>query len=205
MALILLQPGQQAPLGQFDFLDGDLASVAGGEVGELVQLTNDGSDLSAFDSTDGYAEITDVRTGMRLADAGTPAAPLFLLDDGTSATDPDSPHYGTLYGSLIGSTAGQATQKSGATLIGPPSQTGSGKVTAWYNPGFFSTDNHGLTAGQLGTPPSPGTALYADGSAKLGTTINGAIAGYFVEILDDSSLVSTSFGNTTPLMAFLKA
>lgn len=205
MALKLLQPGSITPLGQFDFLDGDLASVTGGEVGELTQLTNDGSDLSAADATDGYAELTDVRVAMQLLDSGTPAPPFFLLDDGTSAGNPDVPGYPTLFGSVIGANVGQATQNAGAVVIGPHSALASGKVTAWYNPGLFGTDSHGLSVGELGTPPSAGAELFAQGgTAQLGTSSNGERVAYFVDLLDDESLVSTSFGNTTPIMAFLK-
>jgi hypothetical protein len=204
MALILRQTGV-APLGQFDFLDADLAGVTGGEMGEFSTTAVPSSDKAAADQLDSYVELSDIRTLVRLADGAGPAQPLLLLDDGSAQTGVDGLGYTTLFGSAIGGTAGQATQVSGATVIGPPSYLGSGKVTCWYQPGLFATNSHALTAGELGTPPAAGAPLYAQaGSGRLGTTANGDVAAYFVRLATDDSLVSTSFSNVA-YMEFLKA
>lgn len=130
--LRILQPGIQ-PLGQFDFEDGYLASVLGGEICTLVALsrTNTATERAAADVLDGYTNnLQAMRVGLTLNIVATTDRPLWLTDDGTSG-------YGTLFGQLIGSACGLATQVNGAVTLGPATYTGSGKVTAWDKPGLY--------------------------------------------------------------------
>lgn len=130
MALKILNPGVQ-PLGQFDFEDGYLLSVKGGEICTLVALsrTNTATEKAAADALDGYTNITQQkRAGLTLNIAVSTARPLWLTDDGIAG-------YGTLFGQVIGTPAGLATTGTG---LGPHTASGSGKVTAWDKPGLYA-------------------------------------------------------------------
>ena len=104
MALYVLQPGL-TPLGQFDFLDTDLANVLGGDLGVWAEAsrTITTTEKAAQDVLDGY--VADQ------VDAGSPTAsrPVLQLGDGTDGItahyllDDGSLNYGTLFGSLINS------------------------------------------------------------------------------------------------------
>ena len=130
MALRILQPGIQ-PLGQFDFEDGYLLSVKGGEVCTLVALsrTNTATEKAAADALDGYTNYSqNKRAGLTLNIAVKTARPLWLTDDGTTG-------YGTLFGQVIGTPAGLSTT---GTNLGPHTAAASGKVTAWDKPGLYA-------------------------------------------------------------------
>jgi hypothetical protein len=199
MALYLLQPGVQ-PLGQFDFLDADLASCEGGMIGTLDEASRakSASNKGAADAFDGYvADLVDVGTPdasrpiLRLADTSTEVNKLFyLLDDGTAG-------YGTLFGQLIGNPVGQTFTGS---ALGPHTASGSGKVTAWDKPGLYGVSLAALDAdvvptssGNLYDTPLPGELLYRGATtAKLTrSTASGDKMAMFVEVSGNRSLVTT--------------
>jgi hypothetical protein len=109
------------PIGQFDLSDDDQGSVVGGELGILEALTADGSDAYASDavvvgtsssSNIGYRNYTLMLDGAKLISG--------LIDEGNSGEG----EYGTLFGSVIGGTAGQGTGKgtlstTGVVTVGP--------------------------------------------------------------------------------------
>lgn len=148
MALILHNSNTLAPLGQFDAKDG--VTFKGGEVVTWASVTaqaSSGTDLAAADvNNDGYsynsASSTKTRPAVDLAKTTT-ARPTFLSDDGTAG-------YGTLLGSVVGSTVGQVV--TGGAVLGPATYAGSGKVTLYgLNGGLFGTtlDNVDLSADGL--------------------------------------------------------
>lgn len=198
MALYLLQPGLQ-PIGQFDVLDTDQASILGGDIGTLDEAsrTITANEKAAADVLDGYiADQVDAGTPdasrpvLRLADTSTEARKLFyLLDDGTA-------NYGTLFGQLIGNPVGLTV--TGAEQ-GPHTAAGSGKVTAWDKPGVYAVSTDALdddvlgVGGNLNDTPLPGELLYRGSTtAQLtrATTSTDKIA-LFVELRGDGSLVTT--------------
>lgn len=193
MALKLLQPGVQ-PLGQWDGVDSQVSAVKGGEVVSFTYLNLvNVLDLHAADANDGYVGTTNksrpavtnlLVSGMR---------PLMLCDDGTAG-------YGTLFGQLIGGTAGQTTTLTG-TQLGPSSAAASGKITCWDKPGFYAVtldacDPAATTGLQpTNTTLAGGAPLYATSAGLL--TPNVAVAfesivvGRFIEFSTNGSLVTT--------------
>jgi hypothetical protein len=175
MALRILNPGIQ-PLGQFDFEDGYLSSVRGGEICTLVALprVNSASEKAAADALDGYTNISQQRrAGLTLNIATVNARPLWLTDDGTTG-------YGTLFGQVIGTPAGLATT---GTNLGPHTAAASGKVTAWDKPGLYAvtldaTDTHvtqGLQPTNTGlVPQSP---IYPTILGLLTPTVGRSVGG----------------------------
>lgn len=196
MALKLLQPGLR-PMGQFDVEDDDKASVTGGEIMTLAAIGSN-SDYYA-------ADVEGMGEGLfsNLASTGSTIVPIFLADEGISG-------YGTAFGELIGSTVGQATSQSGATVIGPHTASGSGKVTLWHAPGLYavtspSTRNSGVGGstdcwknGESVTALSANGALHSD-SGKLTATSGGSeqVAAFYLGGLGDTSLVSTTTSAAT--------
>lgn len=197
MALKLLQPGGQ-PLGQFDCLDGDLASFKGGEVCTLTTVLVSSSDQAASDAFDGYISVGPKRTVVTLTLTSS-TRPLFLSDDGLTG-------YGTLFGTVVGGTVGQVSYGANTTVasadkLGPHSAKGSGKMTLWGSPGLYAvtldsvdTDaSNGLTV--TNTALTAGTALYYTSAGLLTTLANrvssGPAVGSFVEFSSNGSLVST--------------
>jgi hypothetical protein len=152
MSLKLLQPGVQ-PLGQFDGYDADFLTVKGGEVCTLASVltfgqpgvTAVGYDKAAYDAFDGYVNpslvakrpvVTHSFTGSATALPGATASsrPLMLTDDGITG-------YGTLFGSVVGGTVGQQVNGPSTytgAVLGPATQTGSGKITCWDKPGLYA-------------------------------------------------------------------
>ena len=199
MALYILQPGIQ-PLGQFDFLDADLASCQGGMIGTLDEAsrTKSSTNKGASDAFDGYvADQIDIGTAtasrpvLRLADTASETYNLFyLLDDGTTG-------YGTLFGSLIGNPVGQTFTSAN---LGPHTGSGSGKVTAWDKPGLYAVSLDALAAdvvptasGNLYDTPLPGELLYRGSTSAMltrATTSSDKMA-QFVEVSDNRSLVTS--------------
>lgn len=185
------------PLGQFDGKDDEVLGLKGGEVvtfGNVQYNTNTTTyDLSAYDNLDGYVNPsgTQKRTYVKKASASTDR-PLMLADDGISG-------YGTLFGSVVGGTVGQAT--TGAVL-GPHTATGSGKVTCWHLPGVYAVSldavdtaatglvptNTGIGSGQ-GLTFTSGGLLTPVGSANA---VSGApVVGRFIDFETNGSLVTT--------------
>jgi hypothetical protein len=205
MALYILQPGIQ-PLGQFDFLDGDLASVVGGMIGVWGAVSRTSTaDLAAFDAKDGYASSSvsessnaATRPVLQIADggAGDNSKEMFLLDDGIAG-------YGTLFGSTI------SMFDPTGSAIGPHTDKASGKVTAWDKPGLYAatfeacytaTLAQNLGNGTLaatGDTPAPGDILYRHSTtgkicrADTATSPTLNKIGVYVEHATNGSLVTT--------------
>lgn len=198
MALKIKQPGIQ-PLGQFDGVDSILTTVKGGEVGAIVGITvpvdgygnpiAPGTDLAARDAdgSDGYVGTTRPAVTTELTGA---EFPLGLIDDG------NSPDYGTLFGSVIGGTAGQFVS---GTVVGPHSAYASGKLTLWTKPGTYAVTLDAVdTDAAAGLVPtnaglSIGDALYAtDGTGVLSPQASsGPVVARFLNFETNGSLVTT--------------
>lgn len=187
MALKILNPGTTSPLGQFDAKDDATASCLGGEVATFLAVSYLGSDKAAADETDGYTGTpTKTRAAASVVIGSGAGGPYFLTDDGVA-------YYGTLFGSVIGGTAGQVTTGSS---LGPHTSTGSGKVTLWGAQGLY-----GVTLDACDSSLAPttdiavGAALTASATnGKLGTSLtgnSGATMARFVEFATDGSLVKT--------------
>ena len=212
MALYILQPGLE-PLGQYDFLDTDLANVLGGELGVFdvtTAVANTSTEKHAFDA-DGYvSNLIDVGTKtakrplLRIADGYSdsfldstkgnikiePYKLFYLLDDGKSG-------YGTLFGQTIGVPVGLSTT---GTNQGPHTASGSGKVTAWGKRGLYGISLDALsntvvpnTSGNLYDTPIPGELLYREhNTGKLTRTVTTEDkVAIFVELTGNRSLVNT--------------
>lgn len=189
MALKVLNPGTATPLGQFDALDAQTLTMKGGEVCTFTTNTVvwGGTDKAAADEMDGYAGTTTKYRPAVTNTLGTGAGgPYFLSDDGTA-------NYGTLFGSVVGGTAGQLTSGS---VLGPHTATGSGKITLWGAEGLYGVTLDAVDASTLAPSVNitPGTALTATTAGLLGTggTANsGGTFARFVEFATDGSLVKT--------------
>ncbi len=227
MSLRLLQPGI-SPLGQFDGYDADYQTVTGGEVctfGSVATygqpgVTQSGYDKAAYDAFDGYVNpqvgigpndlgprrpvvthsfATSATVLQSVLTQGSAVGPLMLTDDGILG-------YGTLFGSVVGGTVGQTSYGPNSVipstaLLGPSTQTGSGKITCWDKPGLYAVS---LTSTDVGLQP---TNTDLDVGSALGFTTSGqlspfaalggnAIAGYptvarLVEFSTNGSLVTT--------------
>jgi hypothetical protein len=201
MGLKLLQPSLR-PLGQFDVKDDDLDAIQGGKYVEL-------EDASA---TEGYA--ADVGQVGPLSPAAGPTkafeALTFALNSRTEGNmgglaDDGTTGYGTLYGTVIGGTAGQGTglgaqPTKGVVTVGPTSALASGKVTVWHAPGLYGVDTAAMaTANAVDTDTALNAPVYAREAAqtdKGSLTDSASNAGVqmaiYVGSVTDSSLVSTS-------------
>jgi len=201
MALFLLNPGC-TPLGDFDCLDTDQASILGGEVMVLDEASRTVSttEKAAYDVYDGYiADQIDVgtptatRVVARIADTADETSEVFYLsDEGTT-------HYGVMFGSVIGGPVGLATT---GTNLGPHTTTGSGKVTLWDKPGLYAVSVDAIdsgvvnaASGNLYDTPLPGELLYRSTSGRLCRSADKATGdnkiATFVELTDKGSLVTT--------------
>jgi len=180
MALKLLNPGLR-PLGLFDLDDDDSGALVGGE---YVELSDDDNTVEAYAADVGQllrdGNVLSMKRAVRTApNCGG------LADEGGEAGE----GYGTLFGSLIGSNAGQATTQSGAVVIGPSTDRASGKVTVWATAGLYGvTDQTDLEDG-TSNDAVHGTAN--TGLLQVGATPGSAVATY-VGAMSDSSLVSTT-------------
>lgn len=201
MALILHNSNTDRPLGQFDAQDG--VTFKGGEVVTWASVTaqaSSGTDLAAADvNNDGYsfnsAGSTKTRPAVNLATLGT-SAPLFLSDDGTAS-------YGTLLGSVVGSTAGQVV--TGGAVLGPASYAGSGKVTLYgTHGGLFGTTLDNTDSAANGLQPGTTAASFGVGSplsytstglltpSTGGNKVSSApIVAYFASFETNGSVVTT--------------
>jgi len=195
MALLALQPGL-LPLGQFDCIDTDLASVTGGEVMALTSAstTLSSSEKAAADALDGYlydaSGAIANRAVTRLALAADVDGFLALADDGLAG-------YGTMFGQTIGTPAGLSVTGSN---LGPHSAAASGKVTLWDKPGLYEVTVSSLASDFVSalayTGLTPGAALGFNASSKLSHALcSGAVSSSsvatFVEFASGGSLVTT--------------
>ena len=192
MPLKILQPGLR-PLGQFDLEDDDtifggelLELTKGNSTDRAASDANVDSRLlsnsqvyintaaagSDFANTQlgeqGSGPFDENNAQLNLSKfAGALDNPSFvaLADDGQI-------EYGTLFGTAIGGTAGQGTQvgasygtnKGTATTLGPRSYFGSGKVTAWTQPGLY-----GICGGH--SVDANGSYLFADSQDTTGSSL----------------------------------
>lgn len=192
MALVVLQPGLN-PLGQFDGYDSQVTSFKGGEICTWRAVSVTGTDKAAKDAFDGYDNSSTQNRPTVSFTLVSGSRPLFLADDGTSG-------YGTLFGSVVGATAGQIV--SGGTALGPHTAAGSGKITLWDKQGLYAVTldaadtasdgivktNASLTVGHALTYTATGQ-LTPTGS---GAAVGGApTVGYFAELQSNGSLVTT--------------
>jgi hypothetical protein len=193
MALKLLQSGL-SPLGQYDGLDSltDLSTgMLGGEVCTLAAADVAGADLGAADADDGYINGgglggEDRPVASFALAAGSPF--YFLGDEGASG-------YGTLFGQLVGSVAGQVVTGS---QLGPHTSSGSGKVTLWQAPGLYGITLDAVISGVTGLQPTnptvtTGSELYVGANGKLTPipSASGDVVARFVEFATNGSLVTT--------------
>jgi hypothetical protein len=215
MSLKLLQPGIQ-PIGQLDGYDADFLTVKGGEVCTLGSVatfgqpgvTAPGYDKAAYDSFDGYVNpsmvakrpvVTRTFSGTgTLSGVSAASRPLMLTDDGILG-------YGTLFGAVVGGTVGQQVNGPNTysgVVLGPATQTGSGKITCWDKPGLYAVSLDACdTAATTGLQPTNttldvGAALTYNATGLLtpnvgGSGIGGAVVGRLVEFTTNGSLVTT--------------
>lgn len=200
MALKPLQTTGQ-PLGQFDGLDSQFMSLKGGEVVTLVSSLLTALDKAAADALDGYTYPSAVRRRPLVTSTlSSGNRPLMLADDGIAG-------YGTLFGSVIGTVCGVS---STATVLGPHSAAGSGKVTCWATQGVFgvSLDSMDTTAATgvttSNTTLDTGSALYATSAGLITANSSasfqsGIKIGTFIDFVSKSSLVTTSSSMTSAL------
>ncbi len=192
MALRPLQTGLQ-PIGQYDALDDIVSTVKGGEVAYIGSVLLSANDKTAADGLDGYLPAGLSRAVVRTNHSDGYNRPLFLTDEGTS------PFYGTLWGSVVGGTAGSVTSPS---VIGPGSAAGSGKITL-HGAGLYAISLDATdTSSSTGINPAnsacvPGVNLKYTSTGLL-TISNGVVncptVGNFVEFTTDGSLVTSSAG-----------
>lgn len=195
MALVL-QNNNGMPYGQFDGKDADMATgFKGGEVCTLGAVVNTpATDLAAQDVfQDGYVGTSTKNRPAVTFQLASGSRPLFLSDDGIA-------NYGTLFGTVVGGTAGQVT--TGAVL-GPNSSTGSGKVTLWNNPGLYGVTLDAVDTAADGLIPTSSTALtvgttltYTATGKLTPTAASGAVGSApvvarLVEFATNGSLVTT--------------
>jgi len=154
MALKLLQPSLR-PLGQFDLADADHAAMTGGE---CVALETASGEQAASDvaQVGPYSNTDTLTFSLSEYSRGTLCG---LADEGSASG------YGTQFGHLVGSNAGQAVavplntgvaSGTGAVVIGPGTMKGSGKVTVWHAPGLYA-----VNAGPLAVEADIPAALIA--------------------------------------------
>lgn len=184
MALKLLNPGLR-PLGMFDLDDTDQGNLVGGEYVELAA----NADTAAADVGQ-LVNAVQFQRGIRTAVVLTAASEARSLG---GLADEGQDEYGTLFGSLIGQTAGQATQVpgGGAVVIGPSTDQGSGKVTVWATAGLYGVTDQDASLDDPATvanAPLFGTAA----TGLLNTADAGSQVAIYVEEMTDSSLVSTT-------------
>jgi len=200
MALVLHNT-MDRPLGQFDSLDAQVSLWKGGEIAcwATTPYGASATDKAAADVLDdGYAPVggTPVRPVVTIAStnssAGAGAPPLFLADDGTN-------HYGTLFGVVVGATAGQTSfGPGGGTNLGPNTATGSGKVTLWHMAGLYgvtldavdSTSGTGLVTNNTGLTVGTPLQYTSLGLLTPATTLTTKV-GYFSEFQTTGSFVTS--------------
>lgn len=170
MALKLLQPSLR-PLGQFDLADASHAGMTGGECVSLTESAASSSELQAKDV--GQSGPFGATNPLRFALGHYKRGLLSGLADEGSASG-----YGTQFGHIIGSSAGQAVavplntgiaSGTGAVVVGPATMKGSGKVTVWHAPGLYAVNADPLAtavSGTIDTFVANGTAIAANDPAQ---------------------------------------
>jgi hypothetical protein len=207
--LILLQPGIQ-PLGQFDLEDDDVSVVVGGEVAAFESILLDTSDGYAADVAN-PGPLVHLTLGKAGASAGTDRPVWGLVDEGSSA-GLGGRGYGTMFGSVIGGTAGQGTgigvlSTSGAVVVGPSTVLGSGKATLWTKPGLYGVTSDAWVSGVYA--PAVNALVYGKARGSLDaergklddvSTDSGVHVGYSLGEVADTSFVSTPayYAGATP-------
>jgi hypothetical protein len=185
MSLIVLQSGAPA-IGLFDAVDAETTTFKGGEVCTLTKVLLSANDLTAA-TNDGYSNLTTLRGRPAVSKAGLTATtrPLFLADDGTTG-------YGTLFGQIVGGTAGQ--QVTSGAVLGPHTATGSGKITLHNQVGLYGVSLDALDAATVAPTVAIdcGAALYYTAAGLLTTTatLTTKVA-TFLEFATNGSVVST--------------
>ena len=172
-----------------------------GEVCSFTYVNVAGSDKAAQE-LDGYYVgaytcVAAAGTSLRPAVTKTLVSgmrPLFLADEGTA-------FYGTLFGELVGSVAGQVVPVPYlGTQLGPHTAAGSGKVTVWAKPGLYAVTldavDTSATSGLQPTNPTlqGGAALYAKTTGVLtpgNAYFENVVVGRFIEFQTNTSLVTT--------------
>jgi hypothetical protein len=193
MALKLLNPGLR-PLGQFDLHDG--VTLLGGEYVEL----------QTFAPEPGGDEGHAADVGAMIAPAGTVVS--FNIATRTAAAavlgglaDEGTNEYGTLFGQVIGSTAGRGTMFLGAGVggaavtAGPASHVASGKVTVFDKEGLYGISGPGGSSAQLTTDAPAANDVLFSTVGTVGTNDPGGVSGqvgFYVAAVNDTSLVSTT-------------
>lgn len=207
--LILLNPGMR-PLGQFDLEDDDVALVKGGEVAvfEAIDFATDGYAADVFVNGPAvHLSLDSVTAGGVLA----PIALYGLVDEGSSAGLGEK-GYGTMFGQIIGASAGQGTgvgaqSGTGVVIVGPSTLLGSGKATLHTTPGLYgvtedaflaeadftaATATAGLNTGLYGTAADGTNDGKLASDASGGGGVDGARVALSIGPAADKSLVSTT-------------
>jgi hypothetical protein len=207
MALKPLNPKHE-PYGVFDGLDAEVTAFKGGEVVAFTYVAKGSSvDKGAADLNDGYVSDTSQTRPAVTKTLVSGVRPLFLADEGVSG-------YGTLFGVVVGGTAGQ--QVGGSTL-GPHTAYASGKVTLWDGPGLYAvtldavdtTAATGLT--KTNTTLAGNAALYATSAGLLTPNssasfeVGGPVVGRFIEFTTNGSFVTTPSDLVTGAANFTQA
>lgn len=187
-------------LGQFDGYVTETLNFKGGEICTLVQQPYPAADAASDVNTDGYINAGGfgrVIPGVSRTLLTTATRPLFLSDDGTT-------NYGTLFGSVVGGTAGR--QVTGGAQLGPHTAAGSGKITLWDKQGLYGVTLDACDTASDGLVPT-NTALrvgssltYVPGGASggqltpVGSTAAGGntvVVGRLASFETNGSLVTT--------------
>lgn len=197
--------GNRQPYGTFDGLDSELTSWKGGEVCTFAYTSVTGSDKAAKDVFDGYVSNTSKTRPVVTKTLVSGNRPLFLADEGIVG-------YGTLFGVLVGGTAGSNQSSS---TIGPHTASGAGKVTVWDGPGIYAVtldavDNNDATGlSKYNATLTGGAALYATAAGLLtpavGSAFESVVVARFIEFTTDGSLVTTPADLVTGATTFTQA
>jgi len=189
MALQPINPG--ANYGRFDGLDATVSSLKGGEVVGLTYVLLTNSDKAAKDVYDGYVANNSQKRPAVTTTLVENMRPLFLADEGITG-------YGTMWGKIVGGSIGQDNT---GIVLGPSTAYGSGKVTCWDGPGYYTVTTDAVdTTSTTGLVPTNTTIagndpLYATTAGLLTPNVSVAfesvVVGRFVEFTDNRSKVAT--------------
>lgn len=194
--LHILNTNNNTPYGQFDCVDGYASQFLGGEVCTMTGVAVTAPDAHAADINDGYTTTAGAnsftRPGVTLAMTGNEGSFVFLSDDGTVG-------YGTLFGSLLGAGAGAGRSSGvGATVFGPSTIAGSGKVTLWGAAGLYGVSMDALDTANFNQNTSSlfvGAPLSYNANGKLTPVANkvgnAKTVANFVEFSAGDSMVAT--------------
>ena len=108
--------------------------------------------------------------------------------------------FGTLVGGVVGNVVPNPSNLTGATVLGPSTAYGSGKVTCWDKPGLYAVTLDAVASSVVTSAAvNPGDAIYANTNGQLtltsgeafDTTGTPTIVGRFVEFSSNGSFVTT--------------